>query len=63
MAKEKVCAKCKIYIPEGDVCPICKKTNYATVAYGKLIVIDPEKSFLAKKAGAPIKGVYALKVR
>ncbi len=61
--KEKVCMNCKIYIENGDTCPICKKKNYANVAYGKLVVIDPEKSFLAKKAKAPLKGMYALKVR
>ena len=59
---EKVCMNCKIYY-EGEKCPICKKTNPANAHYGMIIVINPEKSFLAKKAGINIAGKYALKVR
>ncbi len=63
MAKERVCMHCRIYVKDTNICPICKKSTFANVAYGLFILIDPEKSFLAKKAGFNVKGTYALKVR
>jgi DNA-directed RNA polymerase subunit E" len=60
MAK-KVCKKCKIFV-EGDKCPICKSNQFSETWKGKIIILDPENSEIAKKIGIKQKGEYALKV-
>lgn len=60
MAK-KVCKKCKIFV-EGSVCPICKSNQFSESWKGKLIILDTEKSEIAKKLGIKTKGEYAIKV-
>lgn len=58
--KEKACKKCKI-IFEGEKCPICQGTETTENWKGKLVVIDPEKSEVAKKLKITQKGTYAIK--
>ena len=59
---KKVCKKCKIFV-EGNVCPICKGTVFTTNWKGRLSIIDPDKSIIAKNLDIKIKGEYAIKVR
>ncbi|MBR9690812.1 DNA-directed RNA polymerase subunit E'' [Candidatus Woesearchaeota archaeon] len=59
---KKVCKTCKIMI-EGDECPICKKNQFSTNFQGKVSVLDPERSEIAKVMGFKAKGEYAIKVR
>jgi DNA-directed RNA polymerase subunit E" len=61
MAK-KVCKNCKMFVT-GDVCPACKRNQFTTTWRGRIVIIDPEKSEIAKKIGATIPGEYAIKVR
>ena len=61
MAKEKACKQCKI-IYEGDVCPTCGRKEISDTFKGKIEIIDPEKSELAKKLKVNKKGVYAIKL-
>ena len=58
----KICKNCKLFVKE-DVCPICKKSQFTTNFKGRIIVLDPNKSEIAKKIGATIPGEYAIKVR
>ena len=60
--KKKVCKQCKIFV-DGEVCPICKSNNFSTSWHGRIYVVDPSKSEIAKKIGISVKGEYALKVR
>jgi DNA-directed RNA polymerase subunit E" len=60
--KKKACKKCKIFV-EGNECPICKGNQFSTNWQGRINVIDPEKSDIAKKIGIKVKGEYAIKVR
>jgi len=62
MAKKKVCKKCKRFV-KGNECPICKGNQFSTNWQGRINVLDPEKSEIAKKIGIKEKGEYALKVR
>ena len=62
MTSEKVCKKCKI-IATGKVCPICKGQEFTTNWRGLVVIIDPEKSEIAKQLNIDIPGAYALKVR
>ncbi len=58
----KVCKHCKIFV-DGDVCPICGKSDFTTNWQGRIVVLDPVKSEIAKKIGINAKGDYALKIR
>jgi DNA-directed RNA polymerase subunit E" len=62
MATEKVCKKCKIII-EGKQCPICKGQEFTANWRGLVVILDPEKSEIAKHLNIEIPGHYALKVR
>jgi len=58
--KHKVCKNCKIFI-EGDKCPLCQGNQFVENWKGRIIVIDPEKSDVAKKLNIKKKGTYAIK--
>ena len=62
MAKRKVCKKCKVFV-DGNECPICKGNKFSTNWQGRINIINPEKSSIAKKVGMSAKGEYAIKVR
>ena len=58
----KVCRKCRIFV-KGDVCPICGGSDFTTTWAGVAIILNPEKSEVAKRMGVQVPGKYALKVR
>jgi len=62
MSSEKVCKKCKLVVT-GKVCPICKGQEFTANWRGLVVIIDPEKSEIAKQLNIEIPGHYALKVR
>jgi DNA-directed RNA polymerase subunit E" len=62
MVKKKVCKKCKVFV-DGSECPICKGNQFSTNWQGRINILDPEKSSIAKKIGIKEKGEYAIKVR
>ncbi len=60
----KACRRCKSLVPrEATRCPVCGSTDLTEDWEGAIIVIDPEKSILAKKLEITRPGRYALKVR
>jgi len=59
---KKVCKKCKIVV-EGNECPVCKGNQFSNNWQGRLYIIDPNKSYIAKKVSNTVKGEYAIKVR
>ena len=61
MAKEKACKNCKL-IYEGDKCPNCEKKETSDTFKGKVEIVNPEKSELAKELKVNKKGLYAIKV-
>jgi DNA-directed RNA polymerase subunit E" len=61
MASRKACKKCKILV-EGSNCPICKGNQFSDNWKGRIIIMDPEKSIIAKRAELKVKGEYAVKV-
>ena len=46
--KKKVCKKCRI-VTKTDKCPICNGTDLTTSWNGRIIIINHEKSEIAKK--------------
>jgi len=59
---EKACKNCR-YISNGPVCPNCKSTNLSDDWTGLAIIIDPEKSEIAKTMKIKAPGRYAVRVR
>ncbi|MBT5021668.1 DNA-directed RNA polymerase subunit E'' [Candidatus Woesearchaeota archaeon] len=62
MAKKKCCKKCKLFVDGGE-CPACKSKSFSTNWQGRVYVVDPTKSEIAKKIGITVKGEYAIKCR
>jgi DNA-directed RNA polymerase subunit E" len=60
MAKEKACKKCKI-LYEGAKCPKCGSDESSDSFKGKIIVLDAEKSEIAKNIKIKDKGRYAVR--
>ena len=59
---EKVCRHC-MRVLEGQNCPICGTSDLAEGWSGLLIILDAERSEIAKKLGVDIPDRFALKVR
>jgi len=62
MAKQKACKICSA-IYEGDKCPKCDSKESTESFKGKIIVMNPEKSEIAKKLNLKDKGAFAIKTR
>ncbi len=62
MSKKKACKKCKVFVT-GNECPICHGRQFSTNWQGRINVLDPVKSTIAKKINLAVKGEYAIKVR
>jgi len=61
MTKEKACKICK-RIYEGDKCPNCGAKESSDSFKGRIEVIDPEKSEIARKIGIKSEGNFAIKI-
>ncbi len=61
MPKEKACKNCKL-VYEGDTCPSCGKKDVSETFKGKVEIVTPEKSELAKQLKISKKGIYAIRV-
>ena len=60
--KKKACKMCKS-LTDADECPQCKSKKFTTTWQGRIIILDEQKSDIAKKIGMTQKGEYAIKVR
>ncbi|MFH1181971.1 MAG: transcription elongation factor subunit Spt4 [Candidatus Woesearchaeota archaeon] len=58
----KVCKTCRSFTEESN-CPVCKGNQFTNTWQGRINVIDPSKSEIAKKCAIAAKGDYAIKVR
>ncbi len=62
MVKKKVCKKCKLFV-DGPQCPICNGKQFSTNWQGRINILNPEKSDIAKKIEIKVKGEYVIKVK
>jgi DNA-directed RNA polymerase subunit E" len=58
---EKACKQCHRVV-EGTICPVCKESQLTASWKGFIVILDPEKSELAKKLKITIPGKYALRL-
>jgi DNA-directed RNA polymerase subunit E" len=59
---EKACKKCKL-IFEGTKCPKCGSEEFTDNFKGRVVVLKPEESEIAKNLKIKEKGAFAIKVR
>ncbi|MBU2616349.1 MAG: DNA-directed RNA polymerase subunit E'' [Nanoarchaeota archaeon] len=62
MAKKKACRMCNT-IFEGDKCPKCDSKEFTEGFKGRIVILNPEKSEIAKKLNLKEKGNFAIKTR
>ncbi len=58
----KACRQCKAIVKNATKCPICGSEDLTEKWYGLVIVLNPEKSQLAKLLNIKVAGEYALNV-
>ncbi|AKB75525.1 DNA-directed RNA polymerase subunit E'' [Methanosarcina lacustris Z-7289] len=59
---EKACRHC-LRVLEGQNCPVCGTSDLSEEWSGLVIILDTERSEIAKKLGVDIPDRFALKVR
>ena len=59
---ESACRTCKIIIAQGNICPLCGASNLSTKWNGHVVVLNVEKSEIAKKLGFKVNGTYAINI-
>ncbi len=57
---EKACRTDRLIISQGDTCPICGQSNLTSKWSGYMVILNVEKSELAKKMDLKVNGAYAL---
>ncbi|MEM0149383.1 MAG: transcription elongation factor subunit Spt4 [Candidatus Micrarchaeaceae archaeon] len=61
--EDKACKNCGFVISHGDVCPVCGSKELTTKWSSYVIIINAEKSEIAKKLGASINSTFAIDVK
>jgi len=60
----KACLSCRLLVPrEVEVCPNCGSRRFTDEWEGFVIILDPERSAVAKSLNITKPGRYAIKVR
>ena len=59
---ESACKTDKLIIAQGNICPICGQSNLTTKWGGHIVILNVEKSEVAKKLGIRLNGTYAINI-
>lgn len=59
---ESACRNCKLIIAQGNVCPLCGASNLTSKWSGQVVVLNVEKSEIAKQLGIKVNGAYAINI-
>ncbi len=63
MTKPKACKICSAIYESGEKCPKCDSKESTEGFKGRIQVLNPEKSEIAKKLNIKEKGNFAIKTR
>lgn len=63
MPKSKACKLCNTIFETGEKCPKCESKESTESFKGRVVVLNPEKSEIAKKLNLKEKGNFAIKTR
>ena len=59
----KACRNCKYVVPDDTTtCPLCGSTDFTTEWRGLVIILNVEKSCIAKKLKINKPGIYAIEI-
>jgi DNA-directed RNA polymerase subunit E" len=61
MPSEKACRNCR-FITKENVCPVCGSKDLSINWSGEIIILDVEKSEIAKLLNIKVPGRYAISV-
>ncbi|MBU0893986.1 MAG: DNA-directed RNA polymerase subunit E'' [Nanoarchaeota archaeon] len=61
--KSKACRLCNTIYENGEKCPKCGSKEFTDSFKGRIVIINPEKSEIAKKINIKDKGNFAIKTR
>ena len=59
--KAKACRKCRFIYEECEKCPKCGSPSFIENWKGKIEIVNPENSEIAKELKLTEKGVYTIK--
>ena len=59
---QKICKQCKAIFEGSSTCPNCGSTDFTDSFKGKIAVINPEQSEIAKNLKITKKGEYAVRL-
>lgn len=59
----RACRNCRMIVNEEKTCPKCQGTDLTEKYNGEIIILDQEKSEIAKVAGINSIGKFAVKVK
>jgi len=59
--KAKACKKCRFIYEEGEKCPKCGSVSFTESWRGKIEIVNPENSEIAKELKLADKGIYTIK--
>lgn len=54
---------CNMIVEEGDKCPNCGSKELTDSSKGRVVILNPEKSEVAKKLNMKEKGNFAIKTK
>lgn len=60
--EEKACRECRLIISHGETCPICGSKNLTNKWNGYVIVMNAEKSSIAKMLNVKVNSTYAISI-
>ncbi len=61
--EEKACKNCKLVISHGDACPNCGGKELTNRWSSYAIILNSEKSAIAKQLGVKMNSTYAINIR
>ncbi len=61
--EEVACKKCRMIIKNGSECPICGSSDLTSKWSGYIIVLNYEKSGIAKNLKININSTFALNIK
>ena len=63
MAKQKACKICRTIYEGKESCPACGSKEFVDNFKGRIFVLNPEKSEIAKNLKLEKKGEFAIKTK
>jgi DNA-directed RNA polymerase subunit E" len=61
-AGQKACKKCKAIVEGAGPCKVCGSDEFSDNSKGKIIIINPTESEIAKNLNITQKGLFAVKL-